>query len=141
MTATPHDDRSETVLTRARRWLPLALRAGIAPVLVAAAVVKVANYGHRVDSFASHGIPAPEVMVPLVALVELAAAVSIGLGIAGRLGAAVVLPVMVTAMVTVRVGPLNVFVLVGCLGIVLLGTGRYSLWDPELGFGNRSGNG
>lgn len=122
-------------------WLPLLCRGVVALMLVAAAVLKLLHYGDRVTSFASHGIPVPEIMVLLVAVVELASAVSIGFGIVARLGALVILPVMVTAMVTVGVAPPNVIVLVGCLVIVVVGPGSYALFQPDLGIRNRFGGG
>lgn len=136
-----HHTPSERAVQRATGWLPIVFRVVVALILTPAAVLKFVNYGEEVAAFASYGIPVPEVAVPLVGVVELVAAVSIGLGIAGRFGALTIVPVMVIAMLTAGVYLSNVIVLAGCLGIVLAGTGSYAVFRPEIEFLGRSGHG
>ncbi|GEM_PF-1497827 len=111
-------------------WLPLALRGLVVLLLGPAAVLKFVDHSGEAANFAEWGIPAPEITVLLVGAIQLPAALMIALGIAGRLAALVVIPIMVTAMVTAGVVVTNVLVLAGCLGIVVFGTGRYTLWRP-----------
>lgn len=111
-------------------WLPVVLRGIVVLILAPPAVSKFLLYSDRAANFAAYGIPAPEITVLVVGVVQLLAAVSIAVGAAGRLGAVVTVPVMLTAMAVDAVNVFNVLVLVGCVGIVLLGTGNYSLWEP-----------
>jgi putative oxidoreductase len=115
----------------ARRYLPLVLRAVVALVVAAPATGKFLDYQGQVAFFASLGLPAPELTVILVGAVEVAALVMLVLGIAGRVAAAALVVVMLVAISTAGANPLNVVVLLGSLGVVALGTGPYSLWQPE----------
>ena len=120
------------MIEQLREWGPIPLR-GFLVVLVVPGSQKLLDYGSQVDFFAELGIPAPELLVPLVGVIELAAAVLIVCGIAGRIGATLMVPVMLVAMATAEVNAFNTAVLVSCLGILVLGTGRYSLkTDREL---------
>lgn len=111
-------------------WLPLALRGLVVVMLGPAGVLKFVDHSGEAANFAEWGIPAPEITVLLVGAIQLPAAVMIALGIAGRVGALVVIPIMITAMATAGVVVTNVLVFLACLGILALGTGRYSLWQP-----------
>jgi len=113
-------------------WLPVVLRGLVALVLTPAAVLKFVDYSAEAAAFAEYGIPAADVTVLLVGAIQLPAAAMIAFGIAGRLGALVLVPIMVTAMLTAGIVPANVVVLLGCVGIVRFGTGSYSVWQPEL---------
>lgn len=109
-----------------QEWAPIPLRLFLV-VLVGPGSQKLLDYGSQVEFFTELGIPAPELMVPVVGVIELTAAVLIVFGIAGRLGALLVLPVMLTAMATAEVNTFNAAVLVAAVGVLVLGTGRYSL--------------
>jgi uncharacterized membrane protein YphA (DoxX/SURF4 family) len=111
-------------------WLPVVLRGLVAFILTAPAVGKFIEHSSRAANFAEYGIPAPEITVLLVGALQIFAIVTLVTGAAGRLGALTMVPVMLTAMVVDAVNVFNVIVLVGSLGIILLGTGNYSLWDP-----------
>jgi len=111
-------------------WLPVLLRGLVVLILTPPAVSKFLRYSDRAANFAQYGIPAPEITVLLVGVAQLFAVVTIAAGAAGRLGALVTVPVMLTAMAVDAVNVFNALVLVGCVGIVLLGTGTYSVWEP-----------
>jgi uncharacterized membrane protein YphA (DoxX/SURF4 family) len=100
-------------------------------VLTPAAVLKFVDYSGQAAAFADYGIPAPEITVLLVGAVQIPAAIMIASGAAGRLGAVIVVPIMIVAMLTAGVAPSNTIVLLGCLGIVVFGTGKFTLWKPE----------
>ncbi len=112
-------------------FIPVVLRAIVTVILTPFAVLKFADYSGQAAAFADYGIPAPEITVILVGAVQLLAAVLIALGAAGRVGALVMVPILVTAILTAGIYATNVTVLLGCVGIVLLGTGNYSVWNPE----------
>jgi len=111
-------------------WIPVLLRAVVSLFLIPGSAMKFADYAGQVGFFTELGIPVPGATVLLVGLVESGAAVTIITGTAGRVGAVVVIPIMLTAIVLSGPAVSNVAVLVGRIGIALLGTGRYSLWNP-----------
>jgi|GEM_PF-402117 putative oxidoreductase len=114
------------MIDRLPEWGPIPLRIFLV-VLVVPGSQKLLNYGSQVDFFVELGIPAPELLVPLVGVIELTAATLIVFGIAGRLGAALMVPVMLVAMATAEVNAFNTAVLVASLGVLVFGTGRYSV--------------
>lgn len=111
-------------------WLPILLRVLLAWLLAPSALSKFLNYTDFVGYFAGLGIPAPGVMVAVVAGFEAVATLALLLGFAGWLACTPVVTIMAVAMLTAGVAPSNVIVLVGALGIILLGT-ELSLWFPE----------
>lgn len=114
-----------------RRWLPLVFRATVVAMVLPAGLIKLVRYDARLAVFAELGVPAPELMVGFVGVVEVLTAVAILFGVATRLAALVVVPVMVTAMWFAGLVPTNLTVLVASAGIVALGPGRYALWEPS----------
>lgn len=114
-----------------KSWVPVPLRALLGLILGVAGLDKFVRYSQEVTAFTSYGIPTPELMVPIVGIIELVAAILIAFGIAGRVGAVITVPVMITAIATAGVAGTNVFVLLGAIAILLLGTGRYSFMTEE----------
>ena len=112
-----------------RQVFPVILRALAVTITLYPAIRKFAEYSYRVTQFKTYGIPWPELAVPVTGLIELVAIVSIGFGIAGRLGGGALAVGMVVAIVAAGPNPFSVIVLLASLGIVLLGTGPYSYWD------------
>lgn len=121
------------VRDRVARWLPVVLRVIAVTITAYPAVRKFLEYSYRVNQFASYGMPWPEVAVPVTGVIELLAIVSIGVGIAGRLGAAALVVGMIVAIVAAGPNPFSVLVLLASAGICLLGTGPYSYWSPAYG--------
>ena len=114
------------------RWLPVVLRVVAVTVTVWPAIRKFTQYMYRVQEFASYGVPFPELAVPVSGAVELFAVVSLAGGIAGRLGAFSLLVTMVVAVATAGTSLFSGLMLVASAGILVLGTGPYSYWDPSL---------
>ena len=112
--------------------LQVAARLAAVGITTIPALTKFLSYPERVAQFAGWGIPWPEVTVLVAGTVQVLAIVTIALGLGGRLGASALAFVMAVAMSTAGPDPLNGAVLVSSLIIVLLGTGRYSLWDPSV---------
>lgn len=112
--------------------LPVILRVLVVTVTAYPAVRKFLEYSYRVEQFAAYGIPWPEVTVPLTGLIELVAIALIAAGIAGRLGAILLVVGMLVVAVTAGSNPFSIVVLVASAGIVALGTGPYSYWDPTM---------
>lgn len=120
-----------------RGWLPVGLRLVVALVVAPAGALKFLDYGSEVAAFASYGVPVAEWVVPVVGVVELVAAVAIALGVAPRVAALALVPVMVVAMALSAVVPSNAVVLLGCVGVVALGPGKFTVWE----FGSEGGDG
>lgn len=115
------------------RWLPVFLRVVVVTVTAYPALRKFLEYSYRVEQFRAYGMPWPELAVPVTGVVELVAIVSIGFGIAGRIGGSALAFGMIVAIVAAGPNPFSVLVLFASLGIALLGTGPYSYWDPTVG--------
>ncbi len=114
-----------------RRLWPLALRAIVLWQLTWPAASKFLIYEERVRDFEHHGIPNPAAWVPIVGTFEVIAVIAIALGIAARLACLPMLPIMAVAIATAGLESGNAMVLIGCVGIVLFGSGALSLWQPE----------
>lgn len=114
------------------RWLPVLLRVVAVTLTAYPAVRKFLEYSYRVQQFASYGIPWPEVAVPVTGLIELVAIALLAAGFAGRLGAGMLVGGMVVVAVTAGPNPFSVAVLLASAGILVLGTGPYSVWDPTV---------
>lgn len=79
--------------------LPFA-RVGSGALLLGPGVGKFVTYDRSVRFFAALGLPSPELLVPFVGVVELAAAALLFSDRAPRLGALFAVPVMVVAAAT-----------------------------------------
>ena len=120
---------SRTVLVR--QYLPWSFRALVLWQLAWPAFSKFVAYDMRVQDFVHHGVANPEIMVPIVGFFETLTTVGLLVGFAGRL---VVLPtiiIMLVAIYLTGVSGVNSMVLIGFIGVMLLGTGPLSLWNPE----------
>ena len=113
-----------------RAALAVLLRVIVVTVTAYPALRKFTEYTYRVARFEAYGLPWAELAVPVTGVVEFVAIVAVGFGIAGRLGAGALVVGMLVAIVAAGPNPFNVLVLVASVGIVLLGTGPYSYWDP-----------
>jgi uncharacterized membrane protein YphA (DoxX/SURF4 family) len=120
----------EQYTNRLQAALAVLLRVIVVTVTLYPAVRKFTEYSYRVAKFEAYGLPWPAFAVPVTGVVEILAIVAVGVGIAGRLGAGALVVGMVVAIVAAGPNPFNVLVLVASVGIVLLGTGPYSYWDP-----------
>lgn len=113
------------------RGLPLVFRFLVVWQLAWPALSKFVLYGSRVEHFRhDYGIPFPELMVPVVGGFETAMVVAALLGAAGRFAAVPVVVIMLVAFATAGPDEANAMVFAGSIGILLLGTGPLSLWDP-----------
>jgi len=120
-----------------RGWVPLVFRVTVVVMVFPAGLIKLLRYEARVAVFADMGVPAPELLVVLIGVVELLTALAILLGVASRLAALVVVTVMVSAMWFAGVVPTNLAVLLASGALVILGPGEYARWEPRSGFLDR----
>ena len=95
-----------------------------------AVLLKFFAYDQVVGDFTGMGVPAPGLMVPVVGCVELVAVVAAILGL-GRLAFVAVSVTMTVAVIVGGPTPVAVTALVAVLGLTVLGTGAFSLWQPE----------
>ncbi|MFC6991777.1 DoxX family protein [Haladaptatus sp. GCM10025707] len=114
--------------TRFTELAPLPVRAILVGVLTMPAVSKFLDFGGSAEFFESLGLPVPAALVLVVGVVEVAAVVMIAFGIAGRLAAISLLPVMLIAMAIAGPGWKNVVVLLCAIVLFVMGTGAYSLY-------------
>ena len=113
------------------KWLPVLARIVVVAAVAGPMSEKFLNYPGQVAFFTRLGIPQPGIMVIVSGLVELAAMIMLALGVAGRLAALMLLGNMGVAILTAGVNALSAIVIAGSALIALLGTGPYSLWQPE----------
>ena len=131
--------RPEVTVDVVWRWLPLVFRFLVVWQLAWPALSKFVIYGSRVEHFRhDYGIPLPGVMVPVVGTFEMAMVVAALFGLAGRLAAVPMLVIMPVAMATGGINEGNIMVLIGSVGILLVGTGPLSLWEPEAPISGRA---
>ncbi|GAB4469264.1 MAG: hypothetical protein Kow00124_04340 [Anaerolineae bacterium] len=112
-------------------WLPVVLRGVAVLATFGPALMKIIDYPGQVEFFRSLGIPAPEIMVILSGGAEVIAIILLVLGAAGRVAALMLLSVVTVAIITAGPNVASVLVALSTIGILILGTGRYSLWTPE----------
>lgn len=111
--------------------LPIVLGALAAGVYFGPATDKLFfNNAGQVGAFTSLGFASPETVVLLLGIFELVAMFSLALGIGGRVMSIAVIIEMLIAISYVGIKPNNVVVLLCAIGILLLGTGANSLWQP-----------
>jgi uncharacterized membrane protein YphA (DoxX/SURF4 family) len=120
-------------LPEIRRFPPVIFRVLAVTITLYPAIRKFSEYSYRVSQFEAYGIPLPGLAVPVTGVVELVAIVSIGVGVAGRIGGIALALGMIVAIVAAGPNPFSVLVLLASLGVVLLGTGPYSYWGPSVG--------
>jgi putative oxidoreductase len=113
------------------KYLPVLLRAIVVVALALPAFAKFFAYGEQVEAFAGWGLPAPEVMVPVVGVFEVAGLLAVLLGAAARIAALPLIVIMVVALAAAGITVPALAVLLGSLGIAALGSGAFSLWTPE----------
>ncbi|HET6262753.1 MAG TPA: DoxX family membrane protein [Chloroflexia bacterium] len=112
------------------RWLPIPLRVLVVVLVGPAVLLKFFAYDQVVGDFTGMGVPAPGLMVPVVGVIELVAVVAAILGL-GRLAFVAVSVTMTVAVIVGGPTPVAVTALVAVLGLTVLGTGAFSLWQPE----------
>ena len=114
-----------------RHYLPWLFRALVIWQLAWPAVSKLVAYDMRVQDFIDHGVAHPAMMVPIVGVFETLTTLGLLVGFAGRLVALPTVVIMLVAIYLTEVSEENIMVLIGCVGVMLLGTGPLSLWNPE----------
>lgn len=131
----PHSER----YLRLRRWLEITL-VGYLPVALRLALTALLGFDIRmtfgdmageIAAFRAAGLPEPGVLVPLFAGIKILAIPMLLFGVAGRFVAfALVFPIGLTS-VLVGFTDLRAALLALDLLTLMLGTGRFSLWEPS----------
>ena len=116
------------------RWLPVVARAAAVYVLFSPMLSKFTNTERMVGLFGNLGLPAPEITVLFVGVVELLGVVLYALGLGGRVIAVPLIIEMIVAMSTAGVNQNNIIVLTASVIILTLGTGALSPFQPEGSF-------
>jgi CDP-diacylglycerol--glycerol-3-phosphate 3-phosphatidyltransferase len=113
------------------RWVPVPARA----VMVLSLVAEVSRHAVRLPGqamlFQQAGLPFGERAVEIFLILEGLGALLIGLGIAGRAAAFILLFPIGFTIVAAGPTPDARLLLSGVLTVLILGTGAYSLWQPE----------
>ena len=118
-------------------WLPAGLRLLILPLMLWVGLLPpdLSGWPAWVALFGDWGLPRPQGLALLLGLVALVAGPALALGVVGRLAAFGVM--LATAIDFVTLGadvaarPGHGLLLVASLVVLLAGSGRYALWQPE----------
>lgn len=113
------------------RWVPVPARAVTVLSLVAEVSRKSVRLPAQAMLFQQAGLPFGERTVGLFLILEVLGALLIGLGIAGRAAAFVLLFPVGFTIVAAGLTDGSAVLLSGVLTVVILGTGAFSLWQPE----------
>jgi hypothetical protein len=120
--------QARTVLLR---WVPVPARAVTVLSLVAEVSMNAGRLSARAVLFQQAGLPFGERAVGLFLILEGLGALLIGLGIAGRAAASILLFPIGFTIVAAGLTRDARLLLSGILTVLILGTGAYSLWQPE----------
>jgi CDP-diacylglycerol--glycerol-3-phosphate 3-phosphatidyltransferase len=141
-------DAQSPVYTAARRtvrrvllgWLPVMIRLLIPVLLIPAVWENVAHY-HPLDPGFPAG-PSPSELIKLASVgVELLAGGMIVLGVASRTAALLILVPLALAISAQGMRPIDGWRLMAVILVLVLGSGRLSLWQPEeRAFSQRAGS-
>jgi CDP-diacylglycerol--glycerol-3-phosphate 3-phosphatidyltransferase len=110
------------------RWVPLPLRGVLLVALTLLWLLRSAPSPEWIAGIANSSL---EVVVTVGVAVEAACLALILLGIAGRIAAALLLFPLSVTILAGGLTPLRAVALVATIGILYLGTGFASLWQPE----------
>jgi CDP-diacylglycerol--glycerol-3-phosphate 3-phosphatidyltransferase len=113
------------------RWVPVPARAVTVLSLVAEVSTNAGRLPARAMLFQQAGLPFGERAVGLFLILEGLGALLIGLGIAGRAAASILLFPIGFTIVAAGLTRDARLLLSGILTVLILGTGAYSLWQPE----------
>lgn len=115
------------------------LLCGIAVYLLASPATQklFTNNAAMVGFFTSLNLPAPELTVILIGVIELLAMLAFITGIGGRFMAGILIVEMIVAMATAGRNDNNTVLIVCSIGILIMGTGRESVWQPAENFFRR----
>ena len=109
----------------ARGAVSLVARGLVAVVFVVSGGMKLLMYSAQVEMFVGWGVPFPELLVPVVGVVEAVAGVAVLVGFLARGAAAVLGVVMIGAFLTAGPSGLNVSSFLLCVVVAVNGTGGW----------------
>lgn len=115
-------ERQSTIDRHVPTWLPMVFRVAVVGLVARPAVSKFLTRSTSVAFFTQLGIPNPELMVLVSGAVEVAAVALVLFGVAERLAAASLIPVMAVAIVYAGPSVANVGVLLACVGLLVVGS-------------------
>jgi CDP-diacylglycerol--glycerol-3-phosphate 3-phosphatidyltransferase len=113
------------------RWVPVPARVVTVLSLVAEVSTNAGRLSARAMLFQQAGFPFDERAVGLFLILEGLGVLLIGLGIAGRAAASILIFPIGFTIVAAGLTPDARLLLSGVLTVLILGTGAYSLWQPE----------
>ncbi len=130
--ASPQYQRARSVVLNFMiRIFPVLLRLGTVLTLVALLGRALLDTDAWVAAFQSQGYRWPSLTAWAFAAVELAALVLLLLGVAGRFASFALIVVLGFTIVGLGYDPVHGAALGGAISLLILGTGAFSLWEPE----------
>lgn len=120
--AEPFGENESGIDRHVPTWLPVLLRVAVVGLVARPAVSKFVSRSTSVAFFTRLGIPSPELMVLVSGVVEVLAVGLVLFGVAERLAAASLIPVMAVAIVYAGPSVSNIGVLLACVGLLVVGS-------------------
>jgi CDP-diacylglycerol--glycerol-3-phosphate 3-phosphatidyltransferase len=113
------------------RWLPIPLRILVVIAATGLIIPTLGDSTAQVARFAWPGLPFSNLAAPVISIMALVATVMLGLGVAGRVAALGLVAAASANIFGAGLDWRNGFVLSVTITIMLLGTGAFSIWQPE----------
>jgi CDP-diacylglycerol--glycerol-3-phosphate 3-phosphatidyltransferase len=112
-------------------WLPLILRLLVAVLMLGPLVRRFRFLPDQILLFANRGVPAPEMTLLVLVLLEVLVLCLILLGVSGRIAAILALLVSGANQIFTTLTPIQMALIVAYTAILFMGTGALSLWNPD----------
>ncbi|MEJ2707758.1 MAG: CDP-alcohol phosphatidyltransferase family protein [Anaerolineales bacterium] len=112
-------------------WLPLILRLLVAVLMLGPLVRRFRFLPDQILLFANRGVPAPEMTLLVLVLLEVLVLCLLLLGVSGRIAAILALLVSGANQIFTTLTPIQMALIVAYTAILFMGTGALSLWNPD----------
>lgn len=113
------------------RWLPVILRLLVAALMLGPLMQRFRFLPDQILLYANRGVPAPEMTVLVLGLLEVLVLCLLLLGVSGRIAAILALLVSGANQIFTTLTPIQVALIVAYTALLFMGTGALSLWNPD----------
>ena len=114
------------------RWLPILLRGTVIVGVIRLGTVGIVLSGNAGNSSVSFSLLSAAGAGIVLRLIELAAGITVALGIAPRVSAGFVLAMILVRAMGGENSPVLLATLMGAVGVLVVGGGAFSVWQPEI---------
>jgi CDP-diacylglycerol--glycerol-3-phosphate 3-phosphatidyltransferase len=112
-------------------WLPVILRLLVAALMLGPLVRRFRFLPDQILLYANRGVPAPEMTLLVLGLLEVMVLCLLLLGVSGRIAAILALLVTGANQIFTTLTPIQMALIVAYTALLFMGTGAFSLWNPD----------